>query len=107
MNSITWLQQWYANQCDDDWEHRFGITIQTLDNPGWLVTVDLTGTAMQGIGMKEVGQLSDINHSGFRGKHDWLHCKVEEDRFLGAGGPFSLLSICDVFKRWIEETIEP
>jgi hypothetical protein len=78
-----------------------GISIETLDNPGWLVRVDLTETSMQSVSMEEVGRLSDINHDGLRGRQDWVHCKVEDNRFIGAGGPFSLVTICDVFRRWI------
>lgn len=28
----TWLQMWYVAQCDDEWEHAYGIKIETLDN---------------------------------------------------------------------------
>jgi hypothetical protein len=104
MNSITWLQQWYYAQCNDLWEHQHGITIQSCDNPGWLVKIDLAGTAVQEMTMKEVGQLSAVNHSGINGKHDWLHCKIEDGCFVGAGGPFCLMAICDVFRDWVEET---
>ena len=37
----TWLQAWYVSQCDGDWEHQNGISISTLDNPGWEVPIDL------------------------------------------------------------------
>ena len=30
------LQKWYKSQCNGDWEHSFGIKIETLDNPGWI-----------------------------------------------------------------------
>ena len=43
---LTWLQAWYATQCDGDWEHDYGVSIQTLDNPGWHLSVDLTETAL-------------------------------------------------------------
>ena len=35
------LQQWYQSKCDGTWEHMYGVEIDTLDNPGW--TVSLTG----------------------------------------------------------------
>ena len=41
MNSLEWLQSWYAAQCNDTWEHDHGITIDTLDNPGWHVRIDV------------------------------------------------------------------
>jgi hypothetical protein len=31
------LQRWYARHCDSTWEHRYGIQIETCDNPGWWV----------------------------------------------------------------------
>ena len=33
--AFNWLQGWYMAHCDDDWEHSFGVTIETIDNPGW------------------------------------------------------------------------
>ncbi len=38
---LAWLQDWYRSRCDGTWEHSYGVKIDTLDNPGWLVTVDL------------------------------------------------------------------
>ena len=34
MNIISKLQDWYFSKCDEDWEHEFGVKIDTLDNPG-------------------------------------------------------------------------
>ncbi|MFE4959105.1 Imm53 family immunity protein [Streptomyces sp. NPDC056653] len=31
---LDWLQNRYAQQCDGDWEHEWGVKIATLDNPG-------------------------------------------------------------------------
>src|SRR5262245_45197449 len=35
------LQRWYDSRCDGRWEHDYGIEIETCDNPGWLVRIDL------------------------------------------------------------------
>jgi|GEM_PF-3181522 len=39
MNVFTELTNWYQNQCDGDWEHKYGVSIETLDNPGWIVKI--------------------------------------------------------------------
>jgi hypothetical protein len=101
MSPIEWLQHWYRAQCNDEWEHPHGISIEALDNPGWLVKIDLTGTALEGRTMPAV-QIGEINHSGISGNHDWIDCQVQDGRFLGAGGPFALLKICEVFQQWAE-----
>jgi len=46
MNALQQLQDWYFAQCNGDWEHRYGVTISTLDNPGWTLEVDLTNTCL-------------------------------------------------------------
>ena len=47
-SSLDFLQQWYAEQCNGDWEHEFGIKIETLDNPGWSLEIDLAKTIYEG-----------------------------------------------------------
>ena len=47
-NGLDYLLGWYRKQCDDDWEHEFGIRIATLDNPGWDLEVDIAGTDLEG-----------------------------------------------------------
>ena len=42
-----WIQEWFFSQCNDVWEHSYGIKIDTLDNPGWSVLVDLHGTELE------------------------------------------------------------
>ncbi|MCX4862385.1 Imm53 family immunity protein [Streptomyces canus] len=42
------VQGWYAAQCNEEWEHEWGVKIATLDNPGWTVTIDLEETDLEG-----------------------------------------------------------
>ena len=36
---IKLIDRFYRNHCNDEWEHLYGITIETCDNPGWLVSI--------------------------------------------------------------------
>ena len=45
---FEWLQNWFKSQCDGDWEHEYGVKIETVDNPGWYVVINLTGTECEG-----------------------------------------------------------
>ena len=38
---LSWIQNWFGSQTDGDWEHQCGIKIETLDNPGWAIFIDL------------------------------------------------------------------
>src|SRR6476660_6750121 len=102
MTSLEWLQQWYFRQCNDTWEHHHGINIQSLDNPGWLVKINLAGTPLASLAMPEIGDVSLVNHRGTSGDHNWINCKVENGVFTGAGGPFPLMQICAVFEDWVK-----
>lgn len=89
MTALSRLQRWYASQCDGDWEHSYGITIETLDNPGWSMSIDLEGT-----------QLSDVEISPIeidRSDHDWLRCFVEGPRLRLVGGPENLEEMIALF----------
>jgi hypothetical protein len=61
---LNHLQEWYASQCNGDWEHTYGISISTLDNPGWSFKVDLTDTYLFGRTFDEV-------HVEGTDKNDW------------------------------------
>ena len=43
-SGIERLDDWFNTQCNGDWEHSHGIEIESVDNPGWMVTIDLRET---------------------------------------------------------------
>jgi Immunity protein 53 len=98
MSLLRALEAWYASQCDGDWEHSFGVTIEALDNPGWAVWIDLAETPLAGRPFEQVR----IDRS----PEDWLRCSVEADAFKGYGGPGNLHQILDVFARWAKTEAE-
>ena len=95
MNIIKWIEEWYNKNCDDDWEHCYGIKIENLDNPGWLVDIDLEGTGLE----DKVFNRMKVD----RTEDDWVYCKVENKKFIGDGGPFNLEEILTIFKEWVEK----
>ncbi|OHB76102.1 MAG: hypothetical protein A2Z34_10585 [Planctomycetes bacterium RBG_16_59_8] len=92
------LEAWYTNVCDGDWEHQFGIHIETLDNPGWSVNINIAETP---IADKE---FSKVKHE--RGDCNWVHCWVEDETFKGRGGPNNLREILNIFAIWCSPTDE-
>lgn len=89
---IALLEEWYMAQCNGVWEHRYGITIETIDNPGWSVSIDLADTELQGKPFVPVERMAS--------ESSWLHCRVEEHTFRGHGDPHSLDEILRVFTDW-------
>ncbi|MFF7251477.1 Imm53 family immunity protein [Embleya sp. NPDC008237] len=49
MGHMKHLESWYASMCDGDWEHEYGIRLETVDNPGWDLTVDISETDLEGM----------------------------------------------------------
>lgn len=92
MNTLKELQDWYHSNCDGEWEHDFGVKIDTLDNPGWYVDINLAGTKCENRTFTEV-KLK-------RGDHDWIHCRVENKVFLAEGGPENLEEVLQIFLKW-------
>lgn len=71
------------------------MTIDTLDNPGWSCIVELSETALENVDFQEysygVGDQDDSSGD------EWLVCKSEDNKFMGAGGPTQLEEIIFVF----------
>ena len=61
---IKELENWYQSNCNEEWEHQFGIRIVTLDNPGWKVEIDLEGTKLENIVFKK-STIPNKNLNGF------------------------------------------
>ena len=93
MNKLKELQQWYLSHCDGVWEHSYGVKIETLDNPGWYVTIDLADTELAARSFSEVQRLE-------RDELNWIHCRVAEGKFEGRGGPLMLEEIVKIFLVW-------
>ena len=89
IDTLERLQHWYAEQCNGTWEHQYGVAIDTLDNPGWSVTIDLQGTNLELVSMNPFAE--------DRGENDWIHCKIEGGQFIGNGDPLKLKTILDLF----------
>lgn len=104
-DDLAWLMQWYLAQCDENWEHEFGVTIDTLDNPGWSLLVDLDGTALEGVQFTPVYEgVSEAEQpvQGLDGDVPWLVCRVEDSKFKGWGGPRDLGRLIATFRAWAE-----
>lgn len=80
--------------CDGTWEHLYGITINTLDNPGWHVQIDLHDTCYGHIEMDEMKREN--------GEHDWIFCSIRDGVFDGVGDSTKLEEILVTFKDYIE-----
>lgn len=92
---LQWLQGWYHQQCDGDWEHQNGISVQTLDNPGWRVTINLEDTTLEERSFTTVEWENNVA--------DWGRCWVTDGVFHGAGGPLTLIPLLTVFRQWVAD----
>ena len=103
--NLIWLMRWYLAECNDDWEHSYGVKIDTLDNPGWTIKIDLRETALAGkrFDRIEVGEpardLEEWHNLG-----SWLVADVHGDTFEIACGPLDLTAAIQVFRDWVEAT---
>jgi hypothetical protein len=96
LSSLDWLMRWYEAQCDGEWEHGYGIAIDTLDNPGWSLKVNLQDTACDGRVLEHV--MHNYDH-----ETEWWVCWIEGNQFHARGGPLQLDAMIEAFRRWVEE----
>lgn len=41
LSPVEKIEDWFASRCNGAWEHQFGLTIESTDNPGWQVSLDM------------------------------------------------------------------
>lgn len=90
--SLDFLQSWFQRQCNGFWEHSFGVTIETLDQPGWMVTIDLAETRWAHENLTLVQRE--------RSEKDWILCEVNNEQFRGQGDAQKLGEILAAFEDW-------
>lgn len=93
-SAVERLQAWYLAQCDGGWEHVHGVTISTIDNPGWELQVNLDGTRWAG--REFAAETVD------RSEHDWFRCWVRDNYFHAACGPCNLDEAIGRFLAWTD-----
>jgi hypothetical protein len=94
---LEWLENWYCSQCDGGWEHSYGIKIESIDNPGWSIKIDLDEN-IEKIEFKEIPWIL-IEES----EDKWIGYKIENNKFKGSGSPKNLNIIIYAFKELIEK----
>jgi len=93
-NILKWIENWYKSNCNGDWEHMYGITIETLDNPGWDLKIELKDTSLENENRDYV--LLD------KGEDDWYSWSVKDAVFSAAGDPYKLTKLLEIFKHFVE-----
>lgn len=90
MTAFNFLQEWYSANCNGDWEHQYGVKINTLDNPGWEVVIDLADTKAENL---------EIEYKLYQETaDDWYGYSIENGVFKAAGDPTKLGMLFKIFK---------
>ena len=92
---LSEFQNWYNAQCNGEWENNHGIDIDTLDNPGWIVQIDIEGTSHEKVDFSEVHDVDS--------EVDWMHCRVRDERFEIACSALRLEEGLRVFLDWVRD----
>ncbi|MFY1048502.1 immunity 53 family protein [Chryseobacterium sp. GP-SGM7] len=91
---INWLQKWFNEQIDGNWEHEAVLKIETIDNPGWSLEVNLVQGSIPSTEWK-LFEVSDDN---------WVGYKFEDNTFHASGDPNKLSLLIGMFKELVEKS---
>ena len=94
--NIKWLENWFFQNCDENWDKE-KIFIETIDNPGWLLTFKLIKSSYEN---KTLDKMIE------RTEEDWIDCIIKNNKLTIAGGPFNLSEIIHYFRNWVEDKNE-
>ena len=92
---FMWVQKWFYQHCDGDWEQENQIKIRTTEYSEWVVTINIDETELKN---KDFHELK-IEKS----ENDWLECFIKNHKFIGRCGSLNLPDVFYVFRDWAEK----
>jgi hypothetical protein len=107
-DELEWLQRWFSSRCDGQWEHEKGVGIETVDNPGWRVIIDIDKEGFAG-GDGVLVSIGDPPRDANRnvGGPVWMICQVRGSQFVGAGDAGKLAAIIRCFREKVARKARP
>lgn len=90
---FKWLQEWYISVLDNKTNSSTRIKIDTMDNPGWIMYIDLSNTEHEYCNVEKM--------SITRSKNDWIVLHITDNIFTIYSGPQNLEEIISIFKHFI------
>lgn len=87
---IDRIQNWYKLHCNGEWEHSYGYSIGTLDNPGWTIRIDLAETSLEKLEFSREYQ-NPVKPL------DWYFIKTEDKTIEISCGPDNLKKVLSIF----------
>ena len=87
---IERIQDWYKINCNGDWEHSYGYKIETLDNPGWAIKIDLAETALENLEFQR-------EYRNPKNNNDWFHITTGNKVLNIYCGPENMKSTFEIF----------
>lgn len=94
ISPFEWLQSFFQSNCDGEWEHEYGCTIETTSDPGWKLTFELRGTTYDSLNLEE---LEDR-----QGPMSWMKCKIEDSVFIAYSSPKRLAECITLLRDLVE-----
>lgn len=97
---LSKLMSWYSRHCDGEWEHGYGVSIRSLDNPGWILEINLLGTNLEHADMPAISEdCDDDTHPEIS---PWIACWIQDKKFKGASDPTQLPRLIAIFNALID-----
>ncbi|EKO13451.1 Imm53 family immunity protein [Leptospira kirschneri] len=91
---FSWLMKWYQSQCDGDWEHEYGLKINTNKDQAWQVEIDIRFTELHDFELDTALEQ--------KGTNNWYSFSIKDGRFLAEGDSKKLPVILEKFKEiWV------
>lgn len=94
MRILEWISNWFALECNGDWEHENQIKIETSDNPGWIIQIDLRNTPWENFSIEY------ILHEN--SEDDWFGYSIKNKKFEASGDLSKLEFLLNKFRSIIE-----
>ena len=96
MDNIAWFEKWYANETYKNHGKKIEIKIETVENSGWKIYVDLKNTDFR---RKDIEK-----EENYKTKYNWYKAEIKKNEFIGEGDFTKLSFLIRKFRTLIGES---
>jgi hypothetical protein len=88
------IENWYQSNCNNDWEHAYGIKNSNCNFPGWVIEIDLANTSFENLERKY--KLTEVNQD------EWYGIEIKNGIYKASGYPKRLKFLLEEFRNYNE-----
>ncbi len=92
--NFIWLMYWFWSQCNGDWEHEYGIVLDTTSEGKWKLDISISNSILDGVEF--------ISNDFIANAGNEVECKFDNQSLVVYADTQNIIRVLQSFRAWAE-----